>query len=81
VGKKVLNKTGKVEELKSRLVDYYQLDRSRSKQLSVPVAGPPSLDQDIQNRQWAHLRDLGAEWERTSRAGGTFTLCPPSEGE
>ena len=81
-GKKVLNKTGKVEELRSRLADHYNLDRSHSGQHSAPVAGPPSLNQDIQNRQErAHLRDLGVEWEQASRAGRVFKLCPPPEGK
>jgi hypothetical protein len=80
-GKKVLNKTGKVEDLKSRLADYYRLDRSAPQASSAPVVGPLSVDQDIQKRQWAHLRDLGMEWQQTSRAGRAFKLCAPSEGE
>ena len=81
VGKRVLNKTGKVKDLKSRLADYYGLDRSAPLASSAPVVGPLSVDKDIQKRQWAHLRDLGMEWQQTSRAGHAFKLCAPSEGE
>jgi hypothetical protein len=55
-GKRVLIKSGKVEELKVRLAAHYGLDRSASASASVvPTTGPLSLDKHIQKKQWDHL--------------------------
>jgi hypothetical protein len=74
-GKKVLNKLGRVEDLKARLATYYGLDRS-----CPAMAGPLPLDKHIQKKQWDHLRDLGDEWARTASTGHEFKLCVSSKG-
>jgi hypothetical protein len=70
-GRRVLTKSGKVDELRQKLAAYYGLDLSSPP--SDPVqAGPPSCDAEIQKRQWNHLRELGEEWKR---APNSFQLC------
>ena len=77
--KRVLIKSGKVEELKARLAAHYGFDRSASASV-VPTMGPLPLDKHIQKKQWDHLRDLGHEWAQTASAGHEFKLCASSKG-
>jgi hypothetical protein len=76
-GRRVLVKTGKVDELRHRLAAYYRLDLSVLPRV-VAKAGPLTLDEDIQQRQWNYLRTLGDEWAMTTAAGRQFLLCEPS---
>lgn len=34
-----------------------------------------SIDKEIQQRQWAHMRSLAQEWERKAGMGVLFILC------
>jgi len=77
-GTKVLNKSGKVEDLRARLAVHYGLDRAAPTKSVMPT-GPVPLDKTIQARQWAHLRDLGHEWAQTAGHGHEFKLCVPSK--
>jgi len=62
-GKRVLNKTGRLEQLKAQLSSHFSLPPFQ------PLSGkqkPPQLsriDMDIKKRQWDHLCMLGDEWE------------------
>jgi len=77
-GTKVLNKSGKVKDLRVRLAAHYGLDRTAPMKLVMPT-GPVPLDKAIQVRQWAHLRDLSHEWAQTAGHGHEFKLCVPSK--
>jgi hypothetical protein len=76
-GKKVLNKSGRVKDLKTRLATHYGLDRSCP---AAAPTGPLPLDKHIQKKQWDHLRGLGAEWAQRASAGREFKLCASSNG-
>jgi hypothetical protein len=65
---------GRVDELRRRLAVYYGLDLSALPQ-AVVKASPLALDEDIQQRQWGYLRDLGNEWAEMTAAGKQFRLC------
>jgi len=78
-GKRVLIKSGRVEELKARLAAHYGLDCLASASV-VPTMGPLPLDKHIQKKQWDHLRDLGHEWAQMASAGHKFKLCASSKG-
>ena len=74
-GKRVLSKTGKVEELRHRLAAHYCLDLTSNPE-TVSAHGPLPLDEYIQRHQWDHLRSLGNEWTEATSTGKPFTLCP-----
>ncbi|KAJ7066767.1 hypothetical protein B0H15DRAFT_794362 [Mycena belliarum] len=71
-GKKILTKTGKVDIRRDRLAGYYGLDLSVIP--AAPTIGPIPHDVDINKRQWAHLRLLGAEWAEKDSANIPFRL-------
>ncbi|KZP05566.1 hypothetical protein FIBSPDRAFT_842896 [Athelia psychrophila] len=77
-GQKIIKKTGRVEELKARLADIYEIDRSAP--APEPVAGLPTMDEGIRQLQWDSWGALGQEWLETADAGRQFLLCPPSAG-
>ncbi|KAJ6628167.1 hypothetical protein B0H10DRAFT_2277375 [Mycena sp. CBHHK59/15] len=75
-GKKLLVKTGKVNDRRDRLAGYYGLDLS-----ALPVStiiGLVSRDVTINKRQWAHLRALGDEWKEKEAAKLPFRLVMDS---
>ena len=78
-GKRVLNKSGKVEDLRTRLATHFGLNRT-APVVADAANGPLPLDKHIQKQQWDHLRQLGHEWAQTARAGREFKLCTPSKG-
>ena len=59
-GKKLLVKTGKVNDRRDRLAGYYGLDLS-APSISTTVL-PVSRDVAINKSQWAHLRALDMAW-------------------
>ncbi|KAJ7628600.1 hypothetical protein FB45DRAFT_1028678 [Roridomyces roridus] len=71
--KKVLNTSGTVEHLRSRLASYYDLDLTVIPREDAVTA--PSLDESIRDRQWADFVVLGKEWKAANEAGRPFTLC------
>ncbi|KAJ7606708.1 hypothetical protein FB45DRAFT_878302 [Roridomyces roridus] len=71
--KKVLNTSGTVEHLRSRLASYYDLDLTVIPREDAVTA--PPLDESIRDRQWADLVVLGKEWKAANEAGQPFTLC------
>jgi hypothetical protein len=75
-----LTKVGKKPELQRKVADYYGLDLSVNTVSSPPRKGPPSLNRAIQRKQWAHLRELGAEWKRSLDCDEPFLLCAGQEG-
>jgi hypothetical protein len=71
--RKPLTKMGKVDELKRKLAAYYNIDLAVIP--AVPdIVGPLPVDEDIQKRQWSHLRELGQVWRQTVVSGGSFLL-------
>lgn len=70
--KKVLAKTGRVDERRQRLADYYNIDLS-SLPAPEPI-GPATVDRAINKMQWAHLLTLGNEWKQKEEAGIPFRL-------
>jgi hypothetical protein len=74
-GRRVLTKTGTVDTLRQRLASHYGLDLSALPETATTI-GPLPLDEDIQRRQWDHLRKLGDEWSRAAAAGQPFLLGP-----
>ncbi|KAJ7610076.1 hypothetical protein FB45DRAFT_761555 [Roridomyces roridus] len=77
--KKVLNTSGTVEHLRSRLASYYDLDLTVIPREDAVTA--PSLDQSIRDRQWADFVVLGKEWKAANEAGRPFTLCNTGNGK
>jgi hypothetical protein len=75
-----LTKAGNKPELQRKIADYYGLDLSVNAVSSPPRKGPPSLNRAIQRKQWAHLRELGAEWKRSLDHNEPFLLCAGQEG-
>ncbi|KAK6995599.1 hypothetical protein R3P38DRAFT_3566952, partial [Favolaschia claudopus] len=72
--KKVLVKTGTVDVRRQRLADYFNIDLSSLP--PTPAIGPVPRDAEINNRQWEHLRSLGAEWAEKDKSGSEFRLVP-----
>ena len=70
VGKQVLNKTGRVDDLRQKLAGHYGLDLSQLPAVPVP-ARPSTHDAEIQRRQWDHLRQLGEAWKEAPASGNT----------
>ena len=82
-GKKVLNKSGKVEDLRTRLATHFGLDCTApvvAEAAKEAANGLRPLHRHIQKKQWDHLRRLGHEWAQTACAGREFKLCTPSKG-
>src|SRR5262245_27675630 len=66
--KNPLTKAGKKLELQQKIASHYGLDLSVAAIASPPMKKkglPPSVKKEIQKKQWAHMRDLGAEWKRS----------------
>ncbi|KAH7904815.1 hypothetical protein BJ138DRAFT_1018596 [Hygrophoropsis aurantiaca] len=82
-GKKELTKSGKIDDLRIKLATYYGLNLfgHPSSAAVLPVAGPPTHDQNIQERQWEWARELGKEWEDTVAARRPFSLQETSSAE
>ena len=82
-GRKVLTKSGRVDDLWQHLTAHYGLDLTAAP-AAAAVAAPASgvlLTLDIQNCQWNALCDLGEEWEECTCVNWPFLLCMPSPGE
>ena len=82
-GRKVLTKSGRVDDLQQHLTTHYGLDLTAAPPVAT-VAAPASgvlLTLDIQNHQWNMLCDLGDEWEECTHVNWPFLLCMPSPGE
>ncbi|KAJ6615819.1 hypothetical protein B0H10DRAFT_2254055 [Mycena sp. CBHHK59/15] len=77
--KKVLNVTGKVDQLRADLACYYGLDLSVIPRLEAMTV--QTVDQDIRERQWADWEALGVEWKDTVRAGPVFKLIIDSTAD
>lgn len=82
-GKKVLNKSGKTNEvLRHRLAAYHGIDLSPENVLrqaeaeskSERPAGPLDVNRTITKRQWAYLRELADEWREKAKRNEEFTL-------
>jgi hypothetical protein len=72
--KKVLTKTGRVDELRKKLAKHYSIDLSAMPlQSDTTFEGPKMLDTTIIKKQWTWLRELGEEW---LSAGTAFQLKP-----
>ena len=56
---KVLTKVGTVQDLRTKLAEYYALDLACPPEKS---AGPITRGQEVQKRQFAYLRELWKEW-------------------
>ena len=78
-GKKVLNKSGKVEDLWTRLVTHFGLNRTAPMVTDAPNS-PLPLDKHIWKQQWDHLQQLGHKWVQIPCARCEFKLCTPSKG-
>jgi hypothetical protein len=78
--KNPLTKAGKKLELQQKIAEYYGLDLSVNAIPSPPKKEPPSLNKEIQRKQWAHLRELGAEWKRSLDRNEPFLLCTGRQG-
>lgn len=76
---KVLTKSGKVDELRAKLANYYSIDMQASEQVE-PIILPLTVNQSIQENQWDHLLALGDEWSEALEAGRPFRLID-EEGE
>ena len=82
-GRKVLTKSGRVDNLRQHLTTHYSLDPTVAPPVAAaaaPASGALST-LDIQNCQWNALCDLGDEWEECTHANQPFLLCMPSPGE
>lgn len=75
-GKKVMLKSGKVEDLKVRLAEFYGIGRKAPK--LEPASDMSAVDHDIHRRQWKDWRVLGEEWLSCAAAGHKFKLSTPS---
>jgi hypothetical protein len=78
-----LAKAGKVGELRKRLADFYGLElcAAAPKPDTAAAVKKAPLDVEIQRMQWAHIRDLGKEWEKSVSSGVPFQLCIRESGE
>jgi hypothetical protein len=76
--KNPLTKGGKVGDLRERLAGYYGLDLCSTSKPDAAIISKAPLDavnREIQRKQWAHLRNLGKEWELSVSKGVPFILC------
>lgn len=85
-GRKVLTKSGKVNDLRQRLAAHHHLNLTAAPSAVAAAAPSPLSTLDIQNRQWNALCDLGDEWDEYTRTNKPFRLCaapspPPGEHE
>ena len=74
-GRKVLMKSGKVDNLRQRLAVHYHLDLTVALLAAAAAAPSPSSALDIQNCQWNALCNLGDKWEECTWTNQLFLLC------
>jgi hypothetical protein len=79
--KNILASRGKVDDLRTRLAGFYGLDLCSVQDQDIEKAPPDTVNIEIQKKQWAHLRDLGQEWDRSVSSGEPFLLCERKSGE
>ena len=82
-GRKVLTKSGRVDDHWRHLTTHYGLDLTvapPAATVAAPASGMLST-LDIQNHQWNTLCDLGDEWEECTHVNQPFLLCMPFPGE
>ncbi|KAJ8496913.1 hypothetical protein ONZ45_g12253 [Pleurotus djamor] len=72
-GKHVLNKSGKLAELRDRLARYYGLDLTAQPTPPEPTH-TPSGNEAIRDHQWDGLVSMGEEWETAVKNGSEFQL-------
>lgn len=72
-GRKALTLQGTVSILRQKLAAHLGLDLTASPPSEV-VSGLLSMDLQLQQKQWAYLRELGKEWEEKAAAGLPFVL-------
>ena len=82
-GRKVLTKSGKVDDLRQQVAVHHHLDLTAAPPAAAAAAPSLSSALDIQNHQWNALCDLGDEWEECTRMNQSFLLCTgmPFPGE
>ncbi|EED82445.1 predicted protein [Postia placenta Mad-698-R] len=68
-GKKLIALSGKVDKLWECMARHYGLNLAQAIEPASPASSPHPINEEIQCRQWAHLRDLADEWrEKAARA-------------
>lgn len=85
--KKVLKKSGRVDELRQRLAQYYGINLSPSAEDSTTVVKSSdttsqpvfTIDKEIRMKQWAAVRELGEQWRTRISKNEPFYLLPQSE--
>ncbi|KAK7034808.1 hypothetical protein R3P38DRAFT_3493032 [Favolaschia claudopus] len=70
--KKVLKLSGTVDQQRTKLAEYYDLDLTVIPRAYEATA--PTIDESIRECQWEDFVKLGAEWKSTLAAGGIFDL-------
>ncbi|EED78054.1 predicted protein [Postia placenta Mad-698-R] len=73
-GKKLIVLLGKVDELREHVARHYGLNLTQAIEPVSPASGPRPINEEIQRRQWAHLRDLADEWREKAARGVPFVL-------
>lgn len=73
-GKKLITLSGKVDELQERVARHYGLNLTQAIEPASPASGPRPINEEIQCRQWAHLRDLADKWREKAARGVPFVL-------
>ena len=79
-GKRVLTKQGIVADLREHVAQYLQVSLNPSEPAEPPIPGPPTIDQDINERQWDWVDQLADEWQNCASQGMEFTLVPSESG-
>ncbi|KAG1858357.1 hypothetical protein DFJ58DRAFT_781829 [Suillus subalutaceus] len=77
-GKRVMTKNGRVNDQRQRLAKHYGLDLVDGAGTSPVSVAPKTREEDIKERQFNWLRELGDEWSRTAAEGKEFVLCDRS---
>jgi hypothetical protein len=80
-GKRLMTKSGRVDDQRQRLAKYYGLDLMDATETSPISVAPKTQEEDIKEHQFSWLRELGDEWSRTAAEGKEFVLCDRSSGE
>jgi hypothetical protein len=69
----ILAGRGKIADLQTRLAGFYGLDLCSvhvpEPDAAIKKAPPNTVNIEIQKKQWAHLQDLGQEWDRLVSSG------------
>lgn len=77
-GKRLMTKSGRVDDQRQRLAKYYGLDLMDATETSPISVAPKTREEDIKEHQFSWLRELGDEWSRTAAEGKEFVLCDRS---